>query len=106
MNKSRFKGSISQEDAEISLNVLFYSFFNSIVSMAPFVPFIVEYFYQDLRKVLSKESGLSEISIHLLQIPKANPKFENIDLVKSVEVFQELISSVRKERELNKISKK
>ena len=106
MNKSRFKGSVSIEDAEVSLNVLFYSFFNSIVSMAPFVPFIVEYFYQDLRKVISKESGFLELSIHLLQIPKSNTRFEDIDLVQSIEVFQDLISSVRKERELNKISKK
>lgn len=58
MNKSRFKGGASPQDAETSLNVLFYSFFNSIITMAPFVPFIVEFFYQDLRKVIPKESGL------------------------------------------------
>ena len=45
MNKSRFKGSVSNEDAEISLNVLFYSFFNCILSMSPYVPFISDYFY-------------------------------------------------------------
>ncbi len=106
MNKSRFKGGITAEDTEMSLNVLFYSFFNSIISMSPFVPFIAEYFYQDLRKVISQESGLLELSVHLLQMPQSNPRLENSDLVKSVEVFQDLISSIRKERELNKISKK
>jgi isoleucyl-tRNA synthetase len=66
MNKSRFKGGVSAEDTEMSLNVLFYSFFNSIISMSPFVPFIAEYFYQDLRKVITQESGLLELSVHLL----------------------------------------
>ncbi len=45
MNKSRFKGGVSVEDNETSLNVLIYSFMNCIISMAPYVPFIVEFFY-------------------------------------------------------------
>ena len=106
MNKTRFKGGLSTEDTEVSLNVLFYSFFNCIVSMAPYVPFISEYFYQDMKKVISKDSGLHELSVHLIQMPKPVTKFVDVDLVKSVEIFQELISSIRKEWELNKISKK
>jgi isoleucyl-tRNA synthetase len=45
MNKGRFKGGVSQEDAQLSLNVLIYAFMNCIISMAPYVPFTVEYFY-------------------------------------------------------------
>lgn len=106
MNKKRFKGEVSPEDAFVSLNVLYHCFFSSIISMAPYVPFIVESFYQDLRKVMREESSNNKQSIHLLRIPKATNKFLNEELVQAVSVFQDLISSIRKERDLKNISRK
>lgn len=40
MNKTRFKSG-----DETALNILIYAFMNCIISMAPYVPFITEFFY-------------------------------------------------------------
>lgn len=75
MNKSRFKGSVSVEDTENALNVLIYAFMNCIISMAPYVPFIVEYFYFDLQKIMREGSSWKQQSIHLLDMPLPNKAF-------------------------------
>lgn len=106
MNKKRFKGENNPQEAFISLNVFLHSFFSSILSMAPYVPFIVESFYQDLKKVMKADSTLKKESIHLLTIPKPTNKFKNEELVEGVTIFQKLISSIRKERDLRNISRK
>ncbi len=106
MNKLRFRGENGPQDAYLAINVFFYCFFSSITMMAPYVPFIVEYFYQDMKKVINDKSKLNEQSIHFLRIPHPIKKFEDSNLVDAVEVFQKLMSSMRKERELKKVNKK
>lgn len=106
MNKKRFKGENNPQEAFISLNVFYHCFFSSIISMAPYCPFIVETFYQDLQKVMVEKSAFKKDSIHLLRIPKPTGKFQNHSLVEGVTVFQKLISSIRKERDLKNISRK
>lgn len=87
MNKKRFKGENNPQEAFISLNVFYHCFFSSIISMAPYCPFIVETFYQDLKKVMVEKSSYKKDSIHLLRIPQATEKFLNQDLVEAVTVF-------------------
>jgi len=106
LNKGRFKGENGPEDANVSLNVFFYCFFSCITVMAPYVPFIVEYFYQNLRLVIKKDSILQEDSIHFLRIPKSVKRLEDENLVYVFEVFQKLMTSVRKTRELQKVNLK
>ena len=106
LNKTRFRGEKSVEDARLSLNVFFYCFFSCITVMSPYVPFIVEYFYQNLRLVINKQSKLQEDSIHFLRIPYSVKAFENENLVDAFEVFQDLVTSVRKARELKKVNLK
>ena len=106
LNKTRFRGGKSIDDARLSLNVFFYCFFSCISVMAPYVPFIVEYFYQNLRMVIPKGSKFQEDSIHFLRIPHHVNRFENEGLVHAFEVFQNLMTSVRKVREKNKVNLK
>ena len=106
LNKTRFKGQNGAEEANLSLNVFFYCFFSCIKMMAPYVPFIVEYFYQNMNKVIRDGSKLKEESIHFLRIPHTIKKFENENLVKSFDVFQNFISSTRYEKEKRNLSRK
>jgi len=55
--------------------------------MSPYVPFIVESFYQDLKKVMKSDSNQRKESIHLLTIPKPTNRFKNQTLVEGVEIF-------------------
>jgi isoleucyl-tRNA synthetase len=60
--------------------------------MAPYVPFIVDYFYQQLKLVIHKDSKNYQESIHFLRIPKPIDKFDDADLVQAVEIFQKVMS--------------
>ena len=99
LNKLRFKGDNGLEDAAFALNVLFHCLFTSVVTMAPFVPFISEFFYQNLRPCFAEGSALREDSVHFLRIPAAIREFEDDELLESVEIFQNLITAVRYSRE-------
>lgn len=106
LNKLRFKGDNGPQDAEFALNVLFHCMFTSVVTMAPFVPFISDFFYQNLRLYLSSESKINDQSVHLLTIPTAIKEFEDDELLECVEIFQNLITSVRNVREKRKVNLK
>ncbi len=106
LNKKRFRGENGPQDAYLALNVFYHCFFSSITVMAPYVPFIVEFFYQNLKMVIDEKSKNFEASIHFLRIPQPIDKFKDHDLVKTVDVFQKLMSKTRIKREVKKISKK
>jgi len=67
--------------------------------MAPYVPFIVESFYQNMRMCIKPDSQYMETSIHFLQIP--HPKESLIDnkLLPVIEKMQKVIERVRKIRD-------
>ncbi|CAF4437310.1 unnamed protein product, partial [Adineta steineri] len=56
LNKRRFKGETSMEDCLTSLNVLCYILLTMAKLMGPFTPFLAEYMYQILRKLMSTTS--------------------------------------------------
>ena len=66
-NKSRLKSIISEEDAINSLNTLFYVFKIFTIMIAPFVPFMSENFYQELRLL---EGNIDFSSVHLERLPE------------------------------------
>lgn len=45
--------------------------------MSPFVPFLTESMFQNMKKVIKKDSKLYQESIHHLTIPEVNEKFLN-----------------------------
>lgn len=106
LNKLRMKGDDGQREAYVSLCTFFHCFMRLITLMAPFVPFITDYFYLNLRNFLKKDSPLFAESIHFLSIPQAGKRFVNEDLVASFKVFQSLVTSVRNVRDKTKINLK
>jgi isoleucyl-tRNA synthetase len=74
-----------------------------MLTMAPYVPFIVESFYQNMRMCIKPESQYYETSIHFLQIP--HPKESLIDnkLLPIIEKMQKVIERVRKIRDLKNL---
>lgn len=99
LNKNRFKGDNGVQDASLSLNVLFHCLLNSTIMMAPFVPFITDYFYLNLKHFLCEKSSLLQESIHFLSIPTPTKHFFDDSLLESVNIFQNVITSVRYVRE-------
>ncbi len=61
------------EDCLVSLNVLCYILLTMAKLMAPFTPFLAEYMYQVLRKLMPKSlsSSEQELSVHFQMIPKS-----------------------------------
>lgn len=106
LNKARLKGEQGPEQAVVALNVTMYCFLTSILTMAPFVPFITDYFYMELSKVMKEGSALRTESIHFLRQPSLLDRFRNKDLVAAMDTFQSIISSIRKLREQKGVSLK
>jgi isoleucyl-tRNA synthetase len=67
------QGETTLEDCLVSLNVLCYILFTMAKLMAPFTPFLAEYMYQILRKLMPQSSSPSEheLSVHFQMIPKS-----------------------------------
>jgi isoleucyl-tRNA synthetase len=103
LNRRRLKGTEGDKDWEDSLKVLFSVLMNSMLLMAPYVPFIVETFYQNMRKVLAPNSKLLEQSIHFVDIPQYNEKLIDNDILNMVDKMQRIIQSVRTIRDHAKI---
>ncbi|CAK9295369.1 unnamed protein product [Gordionus sp. m RMFG-2023] len=90
-NRKRLKGENGDEDCKLALDTLFTVIFSLCRMMAPFTPFLTEYMYQNLRKVIQTEQGERTLSIHHLMLPKTNLKMINKDIEKSVECMQTVI---------------
>lgn len=103
LNRKRLKGSEGSEDWFVALNILFKVLLNSMLLMAPYVPFIVETFYQNLRKCLKPGSAYLDESIHFIQIPDFNEKLIDPELIDIVEKMQGMIQIVRTIRDNHKI---
>ncbi len=67
------QGETTLEDCLVSLNVLCYILLTMAKLMAPFTPFLAEYMYQVLRKLMPQSSSSSEqeLSVHFQMIPKS-----------------------------------
>ena len=54
---------------KVSLNVLYDVLLKINVLMSPFVPFLTESMYQNMKLVIKKDSKLYQESIHHVSIP-------------------------------------
>lgn len=72
MNKMRLKSMITQIDALESLNVLFYVFRMYSLMIAPFAPFMAEYFWKEVALLKCGVSGREYKfeSVHLETLPR------------------------------------
>lgn len=120
LNRDRLKGLEGEKpelEAETGLQVLYDVLLNSTIIMAPFTPFITEYFYQYLRKLqLSYEEaangggnsnpvmpGKSD-SVHFLRLPQYDESRLNEEAVEAMGVLQTIVEQGRTCREKRKIS--
>lgn len=106
LNRGRIKGENGNEEWTMSLNVLFDVLLKSTILMSPFVPFICESMYQNMRKVIDKNSPFYEESIHFLQIPQSLEHLHNEEIEDCVARMQKIIELARKLRETKKVSLK
>eukprot|EP01119_Soliformovum_irregulare_P003431 TRINITY_DN1393_c0_g1_i1.p1 TRINITY_DN1393_c0_g1~~TRINITY_DN1393_c0_g1_i1.p1 ORF type:complete len:1148 (-),score=414.33 TRINITY_DN1393_c0_g1_i1:20-2956(-) len=73
LNRKRLKGSEGDQDWLMGLSVYFEVLMVINRAMSPFTPFLTEYMYQNLRKIMEKK----EDSIHYLDFPE--PQKEALD---------------------------
>jgi len=91
MNKSRLKSMYSKEEALNSLNTLFYAFEIFSIMIAPFAPFMADYFFQEMRLLRGK---IKFKSVHLKNMPVIvwkNDKTENAQ--EGFEIIEALIEA-------------
>lgn len=120
LNRDRLKGlegNDAEAEAETGLQVLYDVLLDVTMLMAPFTPFITEYFYQELRKMQPsyKERvdgggasnpvmpGKSD-SVHYLPLPKYDESRLNEDAVQAMEALQAIVELGRNAREKRNIS--
>src|SRR3989338_8222316 len=70
LNRGRLKGSVGGENAQFqALSTLYHVLLTITVAMGPFTPFVSEYFYQNLRKVLPDKAPNNQGSVHWVDFP-------------------------------------
>lgn len=89
MNRKRIKGDTGPEDCRRALNTLFYIVYTMCRVNSPFTPFLTEFMFQRLRKLLPTSMALD--SIHYEMVPNSSPDFINQDIEKAVACMQTVI---------------
>jgi len=118
LNRDRLKGLEGGEsESETGLQVMYDVLLDVTILMAPFTPFITEYFYQHLRKLQPSYAdaangggssnpvmpGKSD-SVHFLRLPAYDESRLNADAVEAMGALQVIVESGRNVREKRNIS--
>merc|ERR1712232_341673 len=104
-------------EAETGLQVLYDVLLDVTMIMAPFTPFITEFFYQHLRKFQPSyaeaangggssnpvKPGKSD-SVHFLMLPQYDEKRLNAEAVEAMKILQSVVEQGRYAREKRNIS--
>ena len=123
LNRDRLKGNEAAGNADIEaetgLQVLYDVLLNVTIIMAPFTPFITEFFYQHLRKFQPSYAdaangggtsnpvmaGKSD-SVHFLRLPQYDESRLNPQAVEAMVTLQSIVEQGRNAREKRNISLK
>eukprot|EP01117_Protostelium_nocturnum_P008141 TRINITY_DN2905_c0_g2_i7.p1 TRINITY_DN2905_c0_g2~~TRINITY_DN2905_c0_g2_i7.p1 ORF type:complete len:928 (+),score=332.66 TRINITY_DN2905_c0_g2_i7:89-2872(+) len=97
LNRTRMKGANGPEDTKTCLSVMFEVFSTLSRTMAPFTPFLAEFFYQKLRPLIPENER--EDSVHYCEFPHPRAEFLNPRIVEAVSNMQSVISLGRTARE-------
>ncbi|XP_066285525.1 isoleucine--tRNA ligase, cytoplasmic-like isoform X2 [Branchiostoma lanceolatum] len=96
-NRKRLKGDGGTEDCLQALETLFSVLFSMTQVMAPFIPFLTEQMYQNLRHLLdpslTKKHNVD--SVHYLMLPKPREKLIDQQIERSVSRMQSVIEVSR-----------
>jgi len=101
LNRKRLKGSGGPQDCKIALSVLFEVVFAITKAMSPFTPFLTEYFYQNLRKVVPEKER--EDCVHYLMFPEVVEGSLNERILEAFGRMQTVIELGRTSRERRKL---
>jgi isoleucyl-tRNA synthetase len=118
LNRDRLKGLEGGEsESETGLQVLYDVLLDVTILMAPFTPFITEYFYQHLRKMqpsypdAANGGGSSNPampgksdSVHFLTLPAYDESRLNQNAVEAMQALQVIVENGRNVREKRNIS--
>lgn len=110
-NRKRLKGDAGEDEAFVSLQVLFDVIFSLARIMSAFTPFLTEYMYQALRKFIPEShSDLCALkdtrSLHFLLYPVGKEEFKNELIQRAFKRLQDVVELARKLRETKGISLK
>eukprot|EP00127_Corallochytrium_limacisporum_P006058 Clim_evm7s218 gene=Clim_evmTU7s218 len=94
-NRPRIRGEVDTAECEAALDTMCTVLFTMVRIMAPFTPFLTEYMYQNLKKVIKGHDTPETASVHYLLIPEVNQDLINPDIVKAVSRMQKVIEVVR-----------
>eukprot|EP01114_Cavostelium_apophysatum_P008374 TRINITY_DN2080_c0_g1_i1.p1 TRINITY_DN2080_c0_g1~~TRINITY_DN2080_c0_g1_i1.p1 ORF type:complete len:1229 (-),score=422.42 TRINITY_DN2080_c0_g1_i1:80-3766(-) len=97
LNRRRLKGVEGEEDSRKALAVMYEVLYTVTRAMAPFTPYLTEYFYQHLRKIIPESER--EDSVHYLMFPVENAEALNPRIVEAVGRMQAVILLGRQARE-------
>ena len=94
MNRKRIKGDNGPKDCEHALNTLFSVVYTMARINAPFTPFLSEFMFQRLSKLIasqatSKDSNME--SVHYQMIPEARAELINVEIERAVSYMQTII---------------
>eukprot|EP00820_Chromera_velia_P020185 Cvel_28875.t1-p1 / transcript=Cvel_28875.t1 / gene=Cvel_28875 / organism=Chromera_velia_CCMP2878 / gene_product=Isoleucine--tRNA ligase, cytoplasmic, putative / transcript_product=Isoleucine--tRNA ligase, cytoplasmic, putative / location=Cvel_scaffold3859:1-10575(-) / protein_length=950 / sequence_SO=supercontig / SO=protein_coding / is_pseudo=false len=106
LNRDRMRGSTSQEDAHVSLCVLYGVLLTITRLMAPFTPFITEFLYQNLKRALPEGHEAKAESVHFVMVPQADPSMIDEEVEARVKSMQAVIEAGRNCRERRQVGLK
>ena len=105
LNRDRIKGDEGEKNWIDSLNVLFDVLLKVTILLSPFVPFITDQFYLNLKKAIKGPKFLED-SIHFMNIPEFSQEVINDQIELDVKRMQQVIVESRAVREKKIISLK
>ena len=93
MNRPRLKGQgdDGEQDTRTALSVLYHVLLNMCRLMAPFTPFMSEFLYKDLKKLLPGPASDRAESVHFLSIPEVIENQINQEIERKVHNMQRVI---------------
>ncbi|VUZ97492.1 isoleucine--tRNA ligase, putative [Plasmodium vivax] len=124
LNRDRMRGSLGEEDCLRALCTTYRTLHLFTVLMAPFTPFITEYIYQQLRRVVSggtavsgaisgvtdggaANGGVSHQSVHFRMLPQVDEHYSiDYGIIELIEKMKTVILLGRVLRERRKVASK
>ncbi|GAU93666.1 hypothetical protein RvY_05568 [Ramazzottius varieornatus] len=100
-NRKRLRGDGGRVDCRNALETLFSVIFSMIRMLAPFVPFLTELMYQNLKNVVEKDSNDSQDrgSVHYLMFPEPRTDLMDLNIERAVSRMQTVVDLGRQARE-------
>lgn len=96
-NRLRMKGKFGETDQQTALSVLYTVLYEYILISAPFMPFLSEHIYKQLKTVFTQQSVLPThvLSVHMLHFPNVERKFGIEQSFKKLQTLCSLIRGIR-----------